>query len=734
MKRESCIANRHVALVLAVALLMVPTISFSQDFGGIAGALIQGAINAQRQQQYQDDLRRGYQEPRRRSRVDKESDRQDDKRVAAEKKAETTRLQQEEFDKIAPAAQELIDDASTFVKENPSNPKLLQYIKKIAALNSTLTTNNTKTTNNTNKLKSLMEGLVTDLRREPAYAKLSADRIHKKKMEAAQYLPELIKTATQQQTYIRDYITNNPTAPNTITFISLLNELESNLIAPDLEKMMSLTGKVDVSIRQAGLQDDFVKATNKLVYRAIEPLPIDKAVDVNLPPKRTVKNAFLAEGDPKDFVLMYNSSPKAPHVATNLKGDIEFDRGEAKACLYQPNFAKPQIHMLRGNLRKYKVPSPEIDSSECSRTNLLSYDVVAVERGELLKLRSDIIMTLYSKLEVGEFKMLGLISGTETAALALEQKNNRDRLDNDIQNGAAKGFGIIFVGSQVETLCMVVKDKEKAHRKIMLDNIERLTLEIDSLSPTSIVKPSLDDAYKALNRKECQAIYSSATEIYTVISALKRTETKYSISSVWSTEEEVAMAAKLLDERELAEKTRNQERLTKLKSDETLKAVLDKADRESSKKKQEALQSQYGKIAAASAAEIANVIREATEGRSDWQQSAAYVQFPQFATWYQNLVQNRWELQSFNSEIYDYGRAKWKERILETPFSKVSMRLRNRILGEYKDACFMFGRMKDAEFNMIRDTIEVACGQEIDLSSWKKVRSFESQWLVFPGI
>lgn len=58
------------------------------------------------------------------------------------------------------------------------------------------------------------------------------------------------------------------------------------------------------------------------------------------------------------------------------------------------------------------------------------------------------------------------------------------------------------------------------------------------------------------------------------------------------------------------------------------------------------------------------------------------------------------------------------------------MRLRNRILGEYKDACFIFGRMNDSEFGMIRDPIEVSCGQDEQLSSWKKVRDFESLWFV----
>jgi hypothetical protein len=58
--------------------------------------------------------------------------------------------------------------------------------------------------------------------------------------------------------------------------------------------------------------------------------------------------------------------------------------------------------------------------------------------------------------------------------------------------------------------------------------------------------------------------------------------------------------------------------------------------------------------------------------------------------------------------------------------------LRNRILGEYKDVCGIFGRMNDSEFGMVRDPTEVSCDQTAELSSLNKARNFESQWLVQP--
>jgi hypothetical protein len=122
--------------------------------------------------------------------------------------------------------------------------------------------------------------------------------------------------------------------------------------------------------------------------------------------------------------------------------------------------------------------------------------------------------------------------------------------------------------------------------------------------------------------------------------------------------------------------------------------------------------------------------RSSVPAACSWQQTEAYNEFPEFSTSYQNLIQSRWELQSFNPEIYDYGRAVWKGRSMETSFVKVAIRVRNRILGEYRDVCFVFARMKDTEFSMIRDTLEVNCGQPGKISDWQKAHSFESLWHV----
>jgi hypothetical protein len=566
-----------------------------------------------------------------------------------------------------------------------------------------------------------METLAGELRHEPGYEILEAARTKQKQDYVERYLPELIKTAKQQQGFIRYYITNNPTSKHTGAFIALHKELGLDIAAADFDKLKALTSKAEVSIREAGLQSDYVKSKNLIADQSV-PSSTDKALEKTL--RKTPKNAFLFNGDPRDIVLIYNSSPRAPHVTKNLQGAFEFEDKEARACIYQPDFETTQLNLLRQTLIEYKAAKIEIDLRECPRNSLLKYDVVAVERGQLMKMKPEVSIALYSEVESNHLRHLLTISAAQLGQIQDIRKKARARIEKDIDSGTKEGYGIIFVGSQAEAICMVAKDRERGHRRLLLNNIERLTPELSSTTPA---KPTtLEEAYKALQRNECAAIYASGRDLKSIVTVLKKDDVGYSVSSVWFAEEDVQTADKIAQEQELVDQKLAQQRKTKRDTEEQLRRSL-------ATEKQRALQSEFGKIAAATSDSIAHDVREAvdksTDRNFDWQKGAAYYQFPDFVTWYQNQSRGRWELQNFKSEISDYGQAEWKGRILETSFTKVSMRLRNRILGEYSEVCWSFGRMNDAEFNMPRDPIAVSCDQDAELTSWKKVRNFQSQWL-----
>lgn len=252
------------------------------------------------------------------------------------------------------------------------------------------------------------------------------------------------------------------------------------------------------------------------------------------------------------------------------------------------------------------------------------------------------------------------------------------------------------------------------------------------LTSNIISKPALDAAYKALQRNECQAVYSSGSELKILTAALAKSGTSYSISTVWNTSAAVQNAEKTVQAKKDEEAKQRLAVKTKLEAQEALNRKMSVEESATARARQEALRTQFGKVAVAFSAAIAKDVRESVDRSDDWQQSAAYAQYPKFVTAYQNLVRNHWELQSFNSDVFDYGQAEWKGRMMETGFALINMRLRNRILGEYKDLCLIAGRMNDAEFSMVRGPTEFACDETAQLSTLNKARNFESQWLVQP--
>ena len=314
--------------------------------------------------------------------------------------------------------------------------------------------------------------------------------------------------------------------------------------------------------------------------------------------------------------------------------------------------------------------------------------------------------------------------------MSAEWESNRAKIQANIQDGSEAGYGIIYVESKAGPVCLVIKNNEKGHRHLLFESFERISSEAGVTA--TLAKPSLEDAYKSLQRTDCKAVYASGVDIKTLISAMKSDGANPIYSGIWNSDSEIEKAEKLVKDKEDAEARKKVEAQRRSQSQADLKKELDAAEKATARKRQESLQQQFGKIAAAASAAIAKDLRDATDKTGNWQEGAAYAQFPKFVAWYQNMIRSRWELQSFNSEIFDYGRADWKGRSMETALVRVSIRLRNKILGEYQDGCFVFGRMNDTEFSMVRDPVEANCDQTSGLQAWSKTRQMQSQWLAQP--
>jgi len=104
--------------------------------------------------------------------------------------------------------------------------------------------------------------------------------------------------------------------------------------------------------------------------------------------------------------------------------------------------------------------------------------------------------------------------------------------------------------------------------------------------------------------------------------------------------------------------------------------------------------------------------------------------YPKYSAWLTNKLADHWEITKTDSELADFGTSNYKGRSLDTVFSRITLHLKNRILGQYSATCFVFGRINDSEFAMSREFTVDSCDDEATVAKWQVGHEFKSEWIV----
>ncbi len=242
----------------------------------------------------------------------------------------------------------------------------------------------------------------------------------------------------------------------------------------------------------------------------------------------------------------------------------------------------------------------------------------------------------------------------------------------------------------------------------------------------NITTRSADDAFVATQKMQCGAIYASAPDLKAISDGLKRDKIPSGFSSLWITPAQLETKdAELVQKRKLDE-----QQSFRRKQEEDDKARLQgqrDRDREAKQSKQQSkLRAQYGGLAKSAAADIvADVTKlERNDG------GPAQIEFPQFAAWLTSAKSDHWEIMTTDTDVLDYGVSDLNGRMLDTAFARMNIHLRNAILGKYEDACFVFVRMSDPEFHMMREPAVARCEDADAVKLWQTDQKFQSRWIV----
>ncbi|MGO4871365.1 MAG: hypothetical protein ACLPGW_12265 [Roseiarcus sp.] len=237
---------------------------------------------------------------------------------------------------------------------------------------------------------------------------------------------------------------------------------------------------------------------------------------------------------------------------------------------------------------------------------------------------------------------------------------------------------------------------------------------------------SAEDAFVGAQKAQCGAVYASAAELKTLSKGLSRANIPFAYSSLWVTPAELDAKNAEVAQRRRLEALQATERAQKAADEARLQARRAKDLGVTQAAQQAALRAKYDGLAKAA---VAAIVADVTSWGQN-QRGPVGADYPAYAAWLAEMKADHWEIMTTESNVQDYGTSDFKGRPLDTAFASVTVRLKNSILGEYKDACFVFGRIADPEFNVTREPIVAVCDDEDAIKLWQEGHKFQSRWVV----
>lgn len=638
---------------------------------------------------------------------------------AASSSAEDDAKKKEDLERLTAEAKGIVADASTFIKSSPNNPKLLQYVQEIAQLSAAISSQDP------DEIRRLSSQLTNDLSTEADYQTLQKERAANEKRDEARFLGEALLLAKHQLHFLIQTVRDDPTSPDTLQFVQLINSLKgTQTLDPnqDLDSVRKVTGNADLAIRGAGLYDKFVAfEANDSNETGSRNVVSGTAVSSQSIPV-TDRNRFLVEGDLADIVILYNASSSAPDIALNLRNEYVFSNGRAVACVVGKltNSGRLAVKTRIMKLNPQKLSGLNLP---CDLGHLNLYDLVIAQRGEFLKEAPADALLIVAALENQQYRQLFSITSKEMQTQADVDRQEIAAITTDVRNGVRTGYGLILLKNGSSVVCLTESDKVEAHSHLLLKVADGLAVALNG--DPSISQISLDDAFANSQKGKCGAIYADAAALKEIDSELSRMNIQHSFLNIWISPDQVDAADKVIRDQQHSAEVEAQKRAQRLEDQAKLEAARKVNESATAEAQQAQFRAKYGARANAEAAAISAEI-------STWttqQKGTAQEEFPAYANWVSDELADHWEFQDINSEVADFGTSNFKGRQLETIIARVTLNWKNRLLGEYDKPCFLFGRINDTEFSIVREPFVVKCDDTTDLEHWEQGHQFASQWI-----
>ncbi len=244
------------------------------------------------------------------------------------------------------------------------------------------------------------------------------------------------------------------------------------------------------------------------------------------------KSRFLVEGSADDIILLYNGSQKAPNVWKNIRGDIVFQNDSGSLCFAQASLDIPMARYIERVVRDQGAKSLKSVLAQCDLSSVGSIaDIVAFQRGELLKSGDAYIVQLAKMVEDTTFRELKII--TDYPSMFQNAQAFSLQIETEIQANQRAGYGVI-TASESPTTCVI-----KAEQTNRLDGIKELlrrnsyVIAPKLTGDRQFVEVTADLAYLGLQRHQCGYVAGDADALRSIALALRRDNVNYAFAAVW---------------------------------------------------------------------------------------------------------------------------------------------------------------------------------------------------------
>jgi hypothetical protein len=425
-------------------------------------------------------------------------------------------------------------------------------------------------------------------------------------------------------------------------------------------------------------------------------------------------------GSLDDIVLLYNAAPSAPSVWKNVRGDVVFQKDQASLC-FAHTTPTPMARYVERIISEQGAKLVSSDARACDLgTAVSTIDILAFQRGELLKQKNEYILAWAKLMEGDIFQQYRVLADyardfQKKEALSLQ-------IEAEVSANARPGYGVIKV-SETPVVCLVppTTDEQLGGLKRLV-NRDQYWIAPSLTSDWQFVQTTEDLAYRGLQRQQCGYVAAEAGVLGNLLQALHRDKFKYVFSPVWFDKADMEQAT--FDDRD-----RQQQAILKQHEDELKKAEADKLEQERRRKQEQQkteIERRLREQNSVKARGLVNEIQELAQNLAE--NRVVNNHFPAYSNWLNQRFADQWETFQVTSDVADFGTVQWQGRTLEAIMVKSVIQQKNRILGRYSRDCFEFGFINDVEFAMERELFSVDCDKGKDfVKKWSIGNQFKSQ-------